>query len=163
MRIYIASHSQSRASELKRVLEGHGHVIVARWIDCDTKFGLGVSAYSDDERRALAVMDDEDVRRADALVLLAEPEGQTVPGGKHVETGIAIALGRLVFVLGRRENLFHWHPAVTPVSSVKSLLLELRKRPLGGAQELQHSMKGACAECQARSALHDKAHPDLDL
>ncbi len=128
MMIYIASHSQPRARELKGVLESQGHVIVARWIDCDAKFGLGVGAYSDEERRALAVMDEEDVRTADALVLLAEPEGHLVPGGKHVETGMAIALQRPVFVVGRRENLFHWHPAVTLVPTVDALLPELACR-----------------------------------
>lgn len=122
MKIYIASHSQTRARELSEVLEANGYGVVSRWITCDPKFGHGVDAYSDDERRALTVMDEEDVRLADALVLIAEAAGQYVPGGKHVETGMALALGREVIVMGRRENIFHWHPLVTLVRSTEEVL-----------------------------------------
>jgi hypothetical protein len=125
MKLYIASHSQAKALDLKETLEALGHIVVARWIVNDTKFGHGVQAYTDDERRDLAVMDEEDVRSADALILLAEAEGQFVPGGKHVETGIALALQRPVFVVGRRENLFHWHPRVTVVPSAEELVRTL--------------------------------------
>src|SRR5256885_1088546 len=111
MNLYIASKHQDKAAALRERLICDGHTITARWITDDKKFCSGVAAYTDDERIALARMDEEDVRRAsDGLVLIAEPEGVNVPGGKHVETGIAIALGRRVFVLGRRENIFHWHP-----------------------------------------------------
>ena len=127
MRVFIASHSQIEARELKRLLEGHGYAVVARWIELDAKFGQGLSAYTDEERRDLAIMDDEDVRAADVLVLLAEREGRPVPGGKHVETGMAIALQRAVFVVGRRENLFHWHPAVTLVPTTEVLLNALSR------------------------------------
>jgi len=131
MKLYIASHSQAKALALKEALEAVGHVVVARWIVSDTKFGHGVQAYTDDERRELAVMDEEDVRSADALILLAESEGQFVPGGKHVETGIAIALQRPVFVVGRRENLFHWHPSVTVLPSAEELVRTLGRAGLG--------------------------------
>lgn len=131
MKLYIASHSQPQALALKEVLEALGHVVVARWIVDDTKFGHGVQAYTDNERRELAVMDEKDVRSADALILLAEAEGQFVPGGKHVETGIAIALQRPVFVVGRRENLFHWHPRVTVVPSAEELVRTLGRAEAG--------------------------------
>jgi hypothetical protein len=41
------------------------------------------------------------------VVLIAEPEGIMVPAGKHIETGMALALGRPVYVIGRSENVFH--------------------------------------------------------
>ena len=122
MRVFIASHSQSQAASLKSALECAGHEVSARWITTDTKFGHGLLAYTDLERRDLAQMDERDVRSSDALVVLAETEGKTVPGGKHVETGIALALGKPVAVLGRRENIFHWHPSVTVVTDVPTLL-----------------------------------------
>lgn len=121
MRIYIAAHSQDKAKALKECLEAFGHQVVSRWIISDTKFGQGVAAYSDAERRSLAVMDEEDVRACEALVLIAEAEGRMVPGGKHVETGIAMALRRPIFVVGRRENLFHWHPSVTVLTNENEL------------------------------------------
>ena len=127
LRIFIASHSREEALSLATLLEGQGHNITARWIKNDTKFGEGVSAYTDSERRALALMDEEDVTKAECVVLIAEPTGRNVPGGKHVETGIALALGHPVFVLGRRENVFHWHPGVTVLSGSAELLEALAR------------------------------------
>ncbi len=113
MKFFIASHSQTEADALRQLLELRGHLVTSRWITKDTKFHRGTSAYTDAERSTLARMDEEDVRLADdGLVLIAEPSGRCVPGGKHVETGIALALGRPIYVIGRRENIFHWHPEV---------------------------------------------------
>src|SRR4051812_38284363 len=107
MELYIASKDQNKAALLMAELTSDGHKITARWITLDTKFATGIENYSDDELRSLAEMDEKDVRAATGgLVLIAEPEGILVKGGKHVETGIAIALGRPVFVVGRRENVF---------------------------------------------------------
>ncbi|MEX2381622.1 MAG: hypothetical protein WD490_04510 [Opitutales bacterium] len=90
-----------------------GHEVTSRWVTCDTKFNHGLRAYSDEEKTRLTLIDEEDVRAAiDGLVLVAETDGKFVPGGKHVETGIALALGRPVYVIGNHENLFHWHPLV---------------------------------------------------
>jgi hypothetical protein len=122
MKLYVASHSQPAARALKQQLEDEGHIVVARWIASDIKFGHGPDAYTDGERAALAVMDETDVRVCEALILIAEPEGRTVPGGKHVETGIALALQKPVFVLGRRENIFHWHPRVQVVTTSDDLM-----------------------------------------
>ena len=89
----------------------------------DRNFHKGLDAYSDEERQRIALMDEADVRAAvDGLVLIAGAEGICVPGGKHVETGIAVALARPVFVIGRRENIFHWHPLVRVFSSASAFL-----------------------------------------
>lgn len=113
MKLFIASHSQEEALRVKLLVSEHGHEVTSRWITDDTKFGEGLSSYTDEERIQLVLIDEEDVRAANGLVLIAEPEGRFVPGGKHVETGMALALNQPVFVLGRRENIFHWHPKVT--------------------------------------------------
>ncbi len=113
MKIYIASHSRENALELAEKLNERGHTVTSRWIWLDTKFHMGMRAYSASERSDLATMDEEDVRAAvDGVVVIAEPEGRMVPGGKHVESGIALGLGRSLCVIGRRENVFHWHPKV---------------------------------------------------
>lgn len=125
MKIFIASHSQPLAAELRDLLLRHGHECTARWIVEDTKFHAGHQAYTDEERRDLSVIDAEDVASSDALVLISEEEGRTVPGGKHVETGLAIAAGRPVIVVGRRENIFHWHPLVSVVGSADELITRL--------------------------------------
>lgn len=113
MKLFIASHSQEAAKQLMDRLHKSGHVVTSRWIKLDTKFSHGLKSYSDDEKTQVAQMDEEDVRAAtDGLVLIAETSGRPVPGGKHVETGIALALGHPVYVIGSRENVFHWHPCV---------------------------------------------------
>jgi len=124
VKLFIASHNRDYARLLKLELERIGHECTSRWISSDHKFGT--SDYSDEERRQLALMDEEDVRRAtDGLILLAEMPGHFVPGGKHVETGMAITLGHPVYVVGRRENVFHWHPSVTVFADTEELLAHL--------------------------------------
>lgn len=123
MKLYIAAHSQEAAASLMQALQSRGHKVTSRWILADKKFNQGIKAYTDAERTAITIMDEEDVRTAiDGLVLLAEGPGKMVPGGKHVETGIALALGRDVFVIGRRENIFHWHPRVQLFDSIQEFL-----------------------------------------
>jgi nucleoside 2-deoxyribosyltransferase len=61
--------------------------------------------------RDLAETDIDDIRRADALVAFAE-EAAGGGGGRHVELGVALALGKLVIVVGRPEHLFHRLPQV---------------------------------------------------
>jgi hypothetical protein len=111
MKFYIASKSQAVAREWKAALEAEEYTIVARWLDEDG-FGSG-APYDDEQRTQNSVKDEEDVRACDALIFRSEPDGSRVAGGKHVETGIAIGLGKPVYAIGPRENIFHWHPLVT--------------------------------------------------
>ncbi len=62
----------------------------------------------------LARLDREDVLRADALILFAEPELDG-GSGRHVEFGMALALGKPTIVVGRVENLFQRLPEVCVV------------------------------------------------
>jgi len=73
----------------------------------------------EEEKTRAAVENLEDVEAADLLILRAEPDRSFVPGGKHVETGAALALGKPVLVLGHPENVFHWHPLVTVVDEAR--------------------------------------------
>jgi hypothetical protein len=126
VKFFIASHNRDYARLLKLELERQGHECTSRWIASDRKFGS--SDYSDDERRQMAMMDEEDVRRATGgLILLAEMPGHFVPGGKHVEAGIALAVGYPVYVVGRRENVFHWHPSVSVFESIEELFVHLNE------------------------------------
>ncbi len=135
MKFFIASHSQETAKMVSDGLVALGHEVTARWITSDTKFSHGLTSYSDEERIHLTLMDEEDVHAAkDGLVLIAEAEGRFVPGGKHVETGMALALGRPVYVIGRRENLFHWHPRVRVFASLEDFFAWLANQ----SQEYPH-------------------------
>lgn len=123
MKFFIASHSQIEAKKLRNILIESGHVVTSRWITEDTKFHESINAYTDEERTHISQLDEEDVRKAeDGLVLIAEKEGRCVPGGKHVETGIALCLGRSIYVIGHKENIFHWHPKVKTFKNVNEFL-----------------------------------------
>jgi hypothetical protein len=75
------------------------------------------SEYTDADWRYLALLDQEDVLAADTLVCFTEPAEAGGNGGRHVELGMALALGRRVIVIGRREHIFHHLPGIEVVSS----------------------------------------------
>lgn len=73
-----------------------------------------VLIHSDDDER-FAREDLEDIRNSDVLVHLAGGEGMlTRSGGRHVELGYALALGKHVVHIGQQENIFH---SIVPVYS----------------------------------------------
>jgi len=106
IRVYIAARGEDQhmAKELRDDLNLAGIDCTARWID------LPLTNESHDE----AEMDILDVRRADVLVLLKPAAShRKTTGGHHVETGIALAMGMPVALLGERENVFHHHDTIT--------------------------------------------------
>jgi hypothetical protein len=62
-----------------------------------------------------AIVDWDEVRAADVVISFTEPTGPVQGrgrGGRHVEFGIALALGKRCIVVGHRENVFHYLPQV---------------------------------------------------
>ena len=124
MKFYVATRLQENARPVRDALVAAGHVCTATWID-EAGYGLGSATMGSKtpvEKAAIAARDDFEIRASDALVLVSEPDGAYVPGGKHVETGIAIGLDKPVYVVGKAENVFHWHPLVTRYADVPALL-----------------------------------------
>ena len=84
---------------------------------CEARWLVGkhdVLIHSDDDER-FAREDLEDIRNSDVLVHLAGGEGMlTRSGGRHVELGYALALGKHVVHIGQQENIFH---SIVPVFS----------------------------------------------
>lgn len=129
VRIYLAAR-YTRREELCRyrdTLRAMGHDVQARWLDgkhqiSDNGTPIGdhgealVEGHDTSQRnaelRAKFAQDDfEDVSGADAVISFTEPpRSQANRGGRHVEYGVALALGKRLLVVGHRENLFHWLP-----------------------------------------------------
>lgn len=64
-------------------------------------------------RAKFAEDDVDDVLESDVLIAFTEPpRSNSSRGGRHVELGIAIGSGKLVCVVGHRENIFCWHEYV---------------------------------------------------
>jgi hypothetical protein len=68
----------------------------------------------------------QDVVGCDLLVAFSEtPRSNASRGGRHVEFGIAMGLSKKLYVIGPRENIFHWHPSVAVHESFQLFLLDL--------------------------------------
>lgn len=113
MKAYIASHECFLAHNTAELIASNGVEITSRW---HSKDFLPTSNHTEDECIAIAVEDVEDISRADILVLIAGPDRYS--GGKFVEAGIAFGQNKPVIVIGRRENMLLWHPAVMQFNNI---------------------------------------------
>lgn len=87
-----------------------------------------------DHSTATAELEEADIRESDVVVAFSEEPVMysdrpfAARGGRHVEVGMALALGIPVIVVGPAENIFHLLPEVTVVGSwfeCKALLFEM--------------------------------------
>ena len=85
----------------------------ARWPDLDKDIPS-----SSDEARSNWLKDEEDVRRADVVMVYAE-DGDHLRGAL-IEAGMAIALGKTVMVVGEHPDFGTWrhHPRVVHASDL---------------------------------------------
>ena len=119
MKIYLAAR-YSRLEELQgyaEELRAAGHNITARWLEGDHQ--MDETAQGDDtfsvpiEGQQVAIDDFEDVVKADAVISFSEPPRTALTrGGRHVEFGVGLGLGKLLLLVGPRENVFHTMPQV---------------------------------------------------
>ena len=110
--------NQREAREIRHALRQADVRVDAAWID-ETP---STEKTTDEDRQRRLFMDLGDVTESDVLVLF-KPSGlhrSSTTGGHHVEVGYALALGKPVFVIGSRENLFHWHPSVRECDSTEA-------------------------------------------
>lgn len=116
MKIYLASR-YSRAPELREIrrqLEMMGHEVTSRWLNGGHEIKPGGSDQAaDEERERFAIEDWADMEGADCVISFTEEPRQTnTRGGRHVEFGGAVALGKRCIVIGWQENVFHHLPQV---------------------------------------------------
>jgi hypothetical protein len=118
VKIYLASQYSRREEMLcvRTALQLMGHVVTARWLETEWADRPDQSSACPQEyREKYAVIDAEDVSRSELVISFTELPGlpgDGSRGGRHVEFGIAYALGKRLFVVGYRENLFHHLPRV---------------------------------------------------
>lgn len=76
-------------------------------------------------RREIAHLDLDDVRASDILVIVSHPRGEPKPGGgRWVEFGYALALGKSIMVIGPYENVFTHHEGVTVYPTLECLIAD---------------------------------------
>ena len=130
MKIYLAAR-YSRYPEMQRYatqLEEKGHTITSRWIAGNHQ--ISDAALNDEgsrEQRSLFAEEDWfDLVMADAVISFTEEprKTNTSRGGRHVEFGGALAMGKHCSVVGYRENIFHCLPEVNFYTTWEECLQE---------------------------------------
>lgn len=106
MKIYLAA-GFSRKEEMAKyadILKNDGYEIVSSWV-----YG-GEDGLTMDQ---IAAKDLEEVAECDVLAKWTLPYGtQYSGGGRQTEFGAALAMKKIVFIVGPREQIFDWHPHV---------------------------------------------------
>lgn len=118
MRAYLAAPyaARERVAEYARDLVRVGIDVTASWLDEEHEINEGTTgaapALHPEEVARHAATDLDDIARCDVLVLftaasLGFDPADVASGGRHVETGYALAKGIPVLVIGEPENVFH--------------------------------------------------------
>ena len=145
MRVYLAAPYAARdalrgyVSDLARL----GHTCTSSWLNETTEIAAGTLGaaveITDAEAAAHVRKDLVDVARSEVLVvwtwaaavpLIEDPRGNS--GGRHVETGAALAKKLPVIIIGEPENIFHraeqatcvpdWHEACLTLADIAATL-----------------------------------------
>lgn len=123
MRIYVASPWACRvlAAGVAGELEEVGHEVTSTWLNATRGIHNGTVGLSPDstqeEVEEHAQGDLNDIDRADIVLMLTGdwcraqigediPEAWLHTGGRHIESGYALARGKAVHILGGPENIF---------------------------------------------------------
>jgi nucleoside 2-deoxyribosyltransferase len=108
VKLYLAA-LYSRRDEMEicaDYLKNCGFEITSSWV-------YGAEENEGRTREQNAIMDLEDVDKADIVLSFTHPRGTlTTGGGRHVEFGYAHAKGKQQVLIGERENVFHYLPNV---------------------------------------------------
>lgn len=127
--IYLAAR-YSRFPEMQQhraKLEALGYEVTSRWINGDHQMPEeGSPQAKHAERIRFATEDRDDLAAADIVIAFAEePRKTTTRGGRHVELGMALALGKRVIGVSWRENVFFCLPEVEFASDGFDEVLEM--------------------------------------
>lgn len=123
MRIYLAAPwvFKDEAARAGALLESAGHIITKKWWEHREVPGyIHPPDVSNDELMFQAAEDLAGVFNAQVMVLL----NFAVSEGKAVETGLALAYGTPIIVVGVRSNLFHYLPGVTFAKSIEEVIAD---------------------------------------
>lgn len=111
-------------------------ICVCQWLSDEREMG----DLSDLGKYAWAQIDAREVRIADVLVYWSDDE--PIRGGKAVELGMALAVGKPCIIIGRREHVFASHKLINQVDDESSAILELKG--------LQHKLRGLYEDTERR-------------
>ena len=124
--VYLAARfsKQEQLREYRDLFVKKGILVTSTWLDQDVVTNLGGPGEKHELNTRFAIQDLVDVRLADGLVFFSEPE-LARRGGRHVEYGYALALGKPIYVVGGKENIFHYTPGIRHFGSVDEVLQDI--------------------------------------
>jgi len=93
---------QAEMKAIRQEVEAYGYRVVSSWVD---------EGEASVRNELIADRDWRDIGKATVFVFFSEPLNCR-SGGKHVEMGMAYALGLEVVLVGPRGNVFHFLPGV---------------------------------------------------
>lgn len=140
MKVYLAARF-SRHDEMRGVRDvlehALGHQVTSRWIDLHGGDQLESAAAEQLNREPWEVAhfgqhDIEDLQAADAVISFTSADGGG-KGGRHVEFGIGLALGKRMIVVGPREHIFHTLPQVEHFPDWRHLVMALTRNQTAAA------------------------------
>jgi len=122
MKVYIAAPYAARnlLRPFARMVVEAGHEVTSSWLQAQHHIQPGVldaaPEQTDEYTQQHVSQDFADIDDADVVMLMTSSwtrdtlgltAAQTVSGGRHIETGYALAKSKFVIVVGDPENIFH--------------------------------------------------------
>lgn len=134
--VYLAARFSRRAELIGYAaeLEQHGRFhVTSRWLFTDHEWsGADDSRLPVEVGSRFASEDLADVDAADLVVCFTElPRASASRGGRHVEVGYALALSKMLVLVGPRENVFYCLPRFVAVPDWPAAMELLTKLPAG--------------------------------
>lgn len=121
--IYIASRFSNWPNLLpiRDKIEAMGHVVQSRWLAY-----AEAGTESSKSPSAMAMEDLEDIRNSELLIIDTTDHGRgPLSGGLYVEMGFALALNKVVWLVGPETNIFTSLLLVNPFTTWEEVIQEL--------------------------------------
>jgi hypothetical protein len=115
MKVYLASRYSTKdlMNTYAQELRASGIEVTSTWLEETHGPNTQLQDVRDEELAGYAEADLRDVYRAEWLVFFSvDPTIPVARGGRHVEFGYALGLGRKILVVGPKENIFHYLPEI---------------------------------------------------
>ena len=113
MRVYLTSR-YDRKQELRQLAEqlrAEAIEVVSAWHDIDSPSSDGFAGMDEQRLAWLAMLELQQLVQTSVLVLFLDA-GRCKRGDPHLETGVALALGKRLLLIGKPEMKFHCLPDV---------------------------------------------------
>ena len=126
LKVYLAGpySMKEEIREFAEQLWRVGVVVTSRWLEEEWPPDTQLHEVSDTEHAVSAKRDFEDITTANGMIFFSvSPQHPTVRGGRHVEFGLALAMHKWVWVIGPRENIFHYLQSVVHFPTKEECLL----------------------------------------